>query len=127
MKSPSYLLVWNKKSQELFQLSHQLLGWSNSKIWIVHLLSVKTWFTDTERTLHYSPIKGQDNVYPSIHCTKIVLHKIWSEVVGLCQKIARLEMFFSHFGVKIMYTHQYTVPKLSSTRYGVKLLVCVKK
>ena len=76
MKSPSYLLVWNKKSQELFQLSHQLLGWSNSKIWIVHLLSVKTWFTDTERGHH------QDNVYPSIHCTKIVLHKIGSEIVG---------------------------------------------
>ena len=80
MKSPSYLLVWNKKSQELFQLSHQLLGWSNSKIWIVHLLSVKTWFTDTERGHH------QDNVYPSIHCTKIVLHKIWSEIVGPCWK-----------------------------------------
>ena len=80
MKSPSYLLVWNKKSQELFQLSHQLLGWSNSKIWIVHLLSVKTWFTDTERGHH------QDNVYPSIHCTKIVLHKIGSEIVGLCIK-----------------------------------------
>ena len=34
--------VGNKKSQERFQLSHQLLGWTNSKIWIVHLLSVKT-------------------------------------------------------------------------------------
>ena len=134
MKSPSYLLVWNKKSQELFQLSHQLLGWSNSKIWIVHLLSVKTWFTDTERGHHQmvrnSPLplklKGNSDKTPNwaliIPSTKNQKHSgstktlhckyIRSNYDGITayHRTSTIFRLWSH------YSHQYTVPKLSSTR-----------
>ena len=54
---------------------------------------------------HYSPIKGQDNVYPSI-CNKNDAKKPklsstrYGEKLLVCIiKIERLEMLFSHFGV----------------------------